>query len=63
MKSPCKRDCPDRSTTCHAKGNCKHGYDEFVEYREQLIRERAKFNLVNGYVINNAIKIERKTKR
>lgn len=52
MNNPCTKDCPDRSPTCHAKGNCKHGYDDFVEYREQIRKEKMKARMVTEYKIN-----------
>lgn len=63
MQSPCKKDCPDRSTTCHIKGNCQHGYDEYAEYREQIRQARAKFQITAGYLAESVSKNHRKDER
>ena len=41
MKCPCTRTCPDRNAKCHMKGNCPHGYDQWLEEHE---RERDEVN-------------------
>ena len=35
MKCPCTRTCPDRNAKCHMKGNCPHGYDQWLEEHEK----------------------------
>lgn len=62
MNSPCKKDCPDRSPTCHNKGNCKHGYDEFAELCERRRQARANNQIIKGYMAE-AVRKNKKDKR
>lgn len=63
MNNPCKKDCPDRSPTCHIKGNCKHGYDEYAEYCERRRQARMSGRITNEYIAEAIHKNNRKGKR
>lgn len=44
MKNPCKKDCPDRSPTCHQ--TCTD-YLEFFEYRRRENEQRYQWNKIH----------------
>ena len=59
MKQPCKKNCPDRSGTCHSE--CEQ-YLEFVRARHEE-RERIHQNKVTDGYIRDAVKASKKSSR
>lgn len=57
MKNPCKRNCPNRSPTCHAE--CED-YLAFNEWCIKQRKERMKYSDANSYVTDAVAKSERK---
>lgn len=59
MKNPCKKDCPDRSSTCHAE--C----EKYLAFHEHNKREHAK-NLmqsrINDYIQKEIVKSKKGVK-
>ena len=59
IEQPCKKDCPNRSATCHAE--CE-AYLQFIEYnsiqREDIHRKKK----INGY-IRDAVRASKKKSR
>lgn len=47
MRNPCKRDCPDRSATCHAE--CVKYLNYYEWCKEARKRDRQRGN-IDGYV-------------
>lgn len=59
MQSPCKKDCPDRSATCHAK--C----EAYLKFLEHNAKERERIHVskkVNGY-IRDAVRASKKSSK
>lgn len=47
IKQPCKKDCPDRSATCHAE--CE-AYLLFIEHNAKERERIHRKNKVDGYI-------------
>ena len=58
-RSPCKKDCPDRSATCHAE--CEP-YLDFVRARHEERERIHKMKVADGY-IHDAVKASKKSSR
>ena len=60
MKTPCKKDCPDRKAGCHNK-DCPHGWyewnQEHIEQRDALYKHN---NLINRQVKHKYDNIRRR---
>ena len=59
MQSPCKKDCPDRSATCHAE--C----EAYLQFLEENAKERERIHVskkVNGY-IRDSVRASKKKSR
>jgi len=59
MKQPCKKNCPDRTSTCHSE--CEQ-YLEFVRARNEE-RERIRHHKVTDGYIRDAVKASKKSSR
>ena len=57
MKSPCARDCPDRSPTCH--GECQKYLDFYNQRREEVKQRIIKYKAVD-YHADNVLKCRKK---
>jgi len=56
MKNPCKKDCPDRSPTCHAE--CE-AYLAFFHHNKEKNRKNLMQSQINTYVndeVNKSIR-------
>lgn len=59
MRNPCKKDCPDRTATCHAE--CEK-YLEYFAYCEERRNKHIKQHPIHQYIKDSMI-ASRKGKR
>ena len=59
MTNPCKRDCPDRSGTCHAE--CMK-YLAYAAECERIREERHMSRIPTGYIVNEVRKSKRNSR-
>ena len=55
IKSPCRKDCPNRTANCHFEGNCK----EYDDYRK-AVNEFKKSGEYAKYMKNHGLGIDRR---
>jgi len=59
MTNPCKRDCPDRTGTCHAE--CAK-YLDYAAECERLREERRLNRIPTGYIVNSVRRAKNKSR-
>ena len=59
MTNPCKRDCPDRSATCHAE--CIK-YLDFYAWCKQEREQARQQRIPTGYIVNEVRKAKSRSK-
>lgn len=60
-KSPCVRDCPDRSATCKLSCEKLKAYEKaYRAEREEIVRQSRVSSALTSYKINEIIKYKRK---
>lgn len=58
MRNPCRKDCPDRSATCHAE--CIKYLDFYAWCKEAREQER-QHRIPTGYIVNEVRKSKSKS--
>ena len=59
MRQPCKKDCPNRSPTCHSECDA---YLEFFEFCKEVRKKDRQKGNVDGY-IKDAVLASKKSSR
>lgn len=60
MRNPCKRDCPDRSATCHAE--CVK-YLTFYAWCKEAREKERQDRIPTGYIVNEIRKAKASSRK